>query len=57
MTLGVDEFIRRFLLHVMPDGFHRIRHYGYLANGRRRRRDVRRQVSSGIHHFLQLTTL
>jgi hypothetical protein len=57
MTLGVDEFIRRFLLHVMPDGFHRIRHYGYLANGRRRRRDVRHQVSSGIHHFLQLTTL
>ena len=33
MTLGVDEFIRRFLLHVLLDGFHRIRHYGYLANG------------------------
>jgi hypothetical protein len=33
MTLGADEFIRRFLLHVLPDGFHRIRHYGYLANG------------------------
>ena len=33
MTLDADEFIRRFLLHVLPDGFHRVRHYGYLANG------------------------
>ena len=32
MTLDADEFIRRFLLHVLPDGFHRIRHYGFLAN-------------------------
>lgn len=31
MTLGADEFIRRFLLHVLPKGFHRIRHYGLLA--------------------------
>jgi hypothetical protein len=35
MTLDADEFIRRFLLHVLPNGFHRIRHYGYLANGHR----------------------
>jgi hypothetical protein len=35
MTLDADEFIRRFLLHVLPDGFHRIRYYGYLANGQR----------------------
>jgi hypothetical protein len=35
MTLGADEFIRRFLIHLLPDGFHRIRHYGLLANGRR----------------------
>ena len=35
MTLGTDEFIRRFLLHVLPKGFHRIRHYGLLASGRR----------------------
>ena len=35
MTLDADEFIRRFLLHVLPDGFHRIRHYGFLANGGR----------------------
>jgi Putative transposase len=36
MTLAADEFIRRFLLHVLPDGFQRIRHYGFLANGHRR---------------------
>ncbi|MER9632474.1 IS91 family transposase [Mesorhizobium sp. M0296] len=35
MTLNVHEFIRRFLLHTLPDGFHRIRHYGFLANGHR----------------------
>jgi hypothetical protein len=35
MTLAADEFIRRFLSHTLPDGFHRIRHYGFLANGRR----------------------
>ena len=35
MTLNADEFIRRFLLHTLPDGFHRIRHYGFLANGNR----------------------
>ena len=32
MTLRADEFIRRFLLHVLPKGFHRIRHYGLLAS-------------------------
>ena len=31
MTLAVDEFIRRFLIHVLPSGFHRIRHYGLFA--------------------------
>ena len=36
MSLTADEFIRRFLLHVLPTGFHRIRHYGLLANARRR---------------------
>jgi hypothetical protein len=35
MTLDADEFIRRFLLHTLPDGFHRIRHHGFLANGHR----------------------
>jgi hypothetical protein len=32
MTLAADEFIRRFLLHVLPEGFQRIRYYGFLAN-------------------------
>jgi hypothetical protein len=35
MTLDVCEFIRRFLMHVLPHGFVRIRHYGFLANPRR----------------------
>jgi Putative transposase/Transposase zinc-binding domain len=33
MTISAFEFIRRFLLHTLPDGFHRIRHYGFLATG------------------------
>jgi len=36
MTLTTDEFIRRFLLHVLPSGFHHIRHYGLNANARRK---------------------
>ena len=36
MTLAPGEFMRRFLLHVLPSGFHQIRHYGLLANGRRK---------------------
>jgi len=35
MTLEPGEFIRRFLIHVLPSGFHRIRHYGLFANARR----------------------
>jgi hypothetical protein len=35
MTLGTHEFIRRFLMHVLPRRFHRIRHYGLFANGGR----------------------
>ena len=35
MTLATGEFIRRFLVHVLPDGFHRIRHYGLFAGGTR----------------------
>ena len=35
MALPIPEFIRRFLLHVLPQGFHRIRHYGLFANGGR----------------------
>jgi hypothetical protein len=36
MTLESDEFMRRFLLHVLPSGFHRIRHYGLIANNARK---------------------
>jgi hypothetical protein len=35
MTLATGEFVRRFLIHVLPHGFHRIRHYGLLASGTR----------------------
>jgi len=35
MTLEAGEFMRRFLLHVLPSGFHRIRHFGFLANSHR----------------------
>ena len=35
MTLHPHEFIRRFLSHVLPKGFHRIRHYGLFASGNR----------------------
>jgi len=38
MRLNAHEFIRRFLLHTLPDGFHRIRHYGFLANGHRQQK-------------------
>lgn len=41
MTLDAGEFMRRFLLHVLPGGFHRIRHYGLLANPVRRANLVR----------------
>ena len=41
MTLTTDEFIRRFLLHVLPSRFHRIRHYGLIANTGRRNNLVR----------------
>ena len=49
MTLQPDEFMRRFLLHVLPGGFHRIRHYGLLANGHRRHNlaTVRPAVAAG----------
>lgn len=45
MTLSVDEFMRRFLLHVLPCGFHRIRHFGLIANnGREARLGLARQL-------------
>ena len=41
MTLDGGEFIRRFLIHVLPDGFHRIRYYGFLGNCHRARKLAR----------------
>jgi Putative transposase len=41
MTLAADEFIRRFLIHVLPDGFHRIRYFGFLCNRQRQSRLAR----------------
>jgi Putative transposase len=41
MTFSADEFIRRFLLHVLPEGFQRIRYYGFLANRYRERKLAR----------------
>jgi hypothetical protein len=46
MTLRSDEFIRRFLIHVLPKGFHRIRHYGLFAN------PVRRDNLTQLHDAL-----
>ena len=48
MRLDAHEFIRRFLLHVLPDGFHRIRYYGFLASGRRAQKiELRRALLKG----------
>lgn len=52
MTLAPEEFMRRFLLHVLPGGFHRIRHYGLLANGSRKQalatvRDLLKPAAQG----------
>jgi hypothetical protein len=48
MTLSPEEFMRRFLLHVLPGGFHRIRHYGLLANGERRENLARARALLGV---------
>jgi len=48
MTLAIDEFIRRFLIHVLPGGFHRIRHYGLLANGGRAENIARARELLGV---------
>ncbi len=49
MILAPDEFIRRFLIHVLPKGFHRIRHYGLFANAAR---TEKRNVGSGSRNEL-----
>jgi hypothetical protein len=51
MTLAIDEFIRRFLIHVLPGGFHRIRHYGLFAKGGRAENIARaRQLLNAQRH-------
>ena len=51
MALPSHEFIRRFLMHVLPKGFHRIRHYGFLANGTRAANLARaRSLLAGTSH-------
>jgi Putative transposase len=47
MKLAAGEFIRRFLLHVVPDGFRRIRHFGFLANAHRSAKLA--QVRAALH--------
>ena len=42
LTLPTNEFIRRFLIHVLPKGLHRIRHYGLFANGKNRAANIAR---------------
>jgi hypothetical protein len=49
MTLSPEEFMRRFLLHVLPGGFHRIRHYGLLSNGGRRLGLATARQLLGVH--------
>jgi hypothetical protein len=53
MTLESSEFMRRFLLHVLPAGFHRIRHYGLLANPVRRANLVKIRTQLGVAHKLR----
>ncbi len=48
MTLTAHEFIRRFLIHVLPSGFHRIRHYGLFANGGRTANIARARELLGV---------
>jgi hypothetical protein len=48
MTLSPPEFIRRFLIHVLPKGFHRIRHYGLFANGNRAEAIARARELLGV---------
>lgn len=48
MTLAADEFMRRFLQHVLPRGFHRIRHYGLLANAHRKNNLARARLLLGV---------
>jgi hypothetical protein len=53
MRLATDEFIRRFLIHVLPDGFHRIRHYGLLASAGRKTNVAKIRALDSVLKVLQ----
>ncbi|MEW6669918.1 MAG: transposase [Thermodesulfobacteriota bacterium] len=55
MTLEASEFIRRFLLHVLPDGFVKIRHYGILSNRNRKGKLTLCKKPLGVHHQQERT--
>ena len=57
MRLATPEFIRRFLIHVLPDGFHRIRHYGLLASSARKTNIARIRAILGVHRPEETTEL
>jgi hypothetical protein len=57
MTLDANEFIRRFLLHVLPDGFMRIRHYGFLGNRHRRIKIARCRELLGVAAVISLASV
>ena len=48
--MATNEFIRRFLIHVLPDGFHRIRHYGLLASAKRKSNIIKIRMLLGSRH-------
>ena len=54
MTLPAEEFMRRFLSHVLPTGYHRIRNYGFLANGKKRQNleKIREQLPNENESYL-----
>jgi Putative transposase/Transposase zinc-binding domain len=55
--LGADDFIRRFLLHVLPEGFQRIRYYGFLANRDRRKKLTLCRQLLGMQTLSQTTSV
>lgn len=57
MQLATDEFIRRYLIHVLPDGFHRIRHYGFLASAQRKANIAKIRTLLGVQTASQEDTL
>ena len=53
ITLSADEFIRRFLLHVLPNSYMRIRHYGFLANRNRKANIIQVKKLLGVSSFTE----